>query len=85
MSSPSTPDGQHRVGIVVQPVEAQQIPRELTVAGQVQMDEQHTSHLGTIADGRITAVDVLPGAAVRKSARSSATCTATWSMRPSAP
>jgi membrane fusion protein, heavy metal efflux system len=60
-----TPDGQHRVGIVVQPVEAQQIPRELTVAGQVQMDEQHTSHLGTIADGRITEVDVLPGAAVR--------------------
>jgi cobalt-zinc-cadmium efflux system membrane fusion protein len=60
-----TPDGQHRVGIVVQPVEAQQIPRELTVAGQVQMDEQHTSHLGTLADGRITAVDVLPGAAVR--------------------
>lgn len=60
-----TPDGQHRVGIVVQPVEAQQIPRELTVAGQVQMDEQHTSHLGTLADGRIASVDVLPGAAVR--------------------
>jgi membrane fusion protein, heavy metal efflux system len=59
-----TPDGQRRVGIVVEPVEAQQIPRELTVAGQVQMDEQHTSHLGTIADGRITSVDVLPGAAV---------------------
>jgi membrane fusion protein, heavy metal efflux system len=59
-----TPDGQHRVGIVVQPVEAQQIPRELNVAGQVQMDEQHTSHLGTLADGRITSVDVLPGAAV---------------------
>src|SRR5271168_2400425 len=57
-------DGQHRVGIVVQPVEAQPIARELTVAGQVQMDEQHTSHLGTIADGRITAVDVLAGATV---------------------
>ena len=30
------------------------------------MDEQHTSHLGTIADGRITAVNVLPGAIVRR-------------------
>ncbi|HEX4651308.1 MAG TPA: efflux RND transporter periplasmic adaptor subunit [Granulicella sp.] len=59
-------DGQHRVGIVVQPVEAQQIPRELTVAGQVQMDEQHTSHIGAIADGRIISVSALPGAPVRK-------------------
>src|SRR5260370_15513558 len=30
------------------------------------MDEQHTSPLGTIADGRITAVNVLPGALVRR-------------------
>ncbi len=44
----------------------QQVPRALSVAGQVQMDEQQTSHLGTIADGRITAVNVLPGALVRR-------------------
>ena len=59
-------DDQRRVGIQVQPVVVQQIPRALSVAGQVQMDEQHTSHLGTIADGRITAVNVLPGAVVRR-------------------
>lgn len=44
----------------------QRTPRTLSVAGQVALDEQHTSHLGTIADGRITAVNVLAGAAVRK-------------------
>lgn len=58
-------DDQRRAGIQVEAVETQQVPRELTVAGQVQIDEQHTSHLGTIADGRITSVDVLPGVAVR--------------------
>jgi multidrug efflux pump subunit AcrA (membrane-fusion protein) len=58
-------DAQQRVGIQVQAVEMQQVSRELTVAGQVQMDEEHTSHLGTIADGRITSVDVLSGVAVR--------------------
>jgi membrane fusion protein, heavy metal efflux system len=58
-------DAQRRVGIQIQAVVTQQVPRELTVAGQVQIDEQHTSHLGTIADGLITSVDVLPGVAVR--------------------
>jgi cobalt-zinc-cadmium efflux system membrane fusion protein len=58
-------DAQRRAGIQVQAVETRQVSRELTVAGQVQIDEEHTSHLGTIADGRITSVDVLPGVAVR--------------------
>jgi membrane fusion protein, heavy metal efflux system len=58
-------DAQRRVGIQVQAVMMQQVPRELTVAGQVQIDEEHTSHLGTIADGRITSVDVLPGVVVK--------------------
>jgi membrane fusion protein, heavy metal efflux system len=58
-------DAQRRVGILVDAVAMQQLPRELTVAGQVQMDEEHTSHLGTLADGRITSVDVLPGVAVK--------------------
>jgi multidrug efflux pump subunit AcrA (membrane-fusion protein) len=59
-------EDQRRVGITIAPVEMRTIPRVLTVAGQVQMDEQHTSHLGTIADGRITSVDVLPGAVVKR-------------------
>ena len=60
------PLGPAKAGIEVQAVPVQQVPRVLSVAGQVQMDEQHTSHLGTIADGRITAVNVLPGAQVRR-------------------
>jgi membrane fusion protein, heavy metal efflux system len=58
-------DAQRRVGIQVQAVVTQALPRELTVASQVQMDEAHKSHLGTIADGRITSADVLPGVAVK--------------------
>ena len=57
---------QQRAGIQTAYVLVQRTPRTLSVAGQVAMDEQHTSHLGTIADGRITAVNVLPGASVRR-------------------
>lgn len=57
---------QQRAGIQTAFVLVQRVPRVLSVAGQVVLDEQHTSHLGTIADGRITAVNVLPGAAVHK-------------------
>ena len=57
---------QGRAGIQTAYVLVQHTPRTLSVAGQVAMDEQHTSHLGTIADGRITAVNVLPGASVRR-------------------
>jgi cobalt-zinc-cadmium efflux system membrane fusion protein len=59
-------EDQSRAGIQVNYVTVEQVPRSLSVAGQVGMDEQHTSHLGTIADGRITAVNVLPGAHVRR-------------------
>ncbi len=59
-------EDQHRAGITIAPVSVQQVPRILSAAGQVQMDEQHTSHVGTIADGRIMAVNVLPGAMVRR-------------------
>lgn len=59
-------DAQRRVGIQLQAVETQLVARDLPVAGQVQMDEEQTSHLGTIADGRITSVTVLPGAPVRR-------------------
>ena len=57
---------QQRAGIQTAYVLVQRTPRTLSVAGQVALDEQHTSHLGTIADGRITAVNVLPGAPVRR-------------------
>lgn len=57
---------QQRAGIRSDYVLIQRMPRLLSVTGQVAMDEQHTSHLGAIADGRITAVNVLPGAPVRR-------------------
>ncbi len=59
-------EDQQRAGIQVAAVTVKRLPRTLSVAGQVALDEQHTSHLGTIADGRITAVNVLPGASVRR-------------------
>ena len=59
-------EDQGRAGVQTDYVSVQHVPRTLSVAGQVVMDEQHTSHLGTIADGRVTAVNVLPGAAVRR-------------------
>lgn len=59
-------EDQQRAGIHTAMVLVQRVPRVLSVAGQVILDEQHTSHLGTVADGRITAVNVLPGAAVHK-------------------
>ena len=40
---------QARAGIQTAYVLVQRTPRTLSVAGQVAMDEQHTSHLGTIA------------------------------------
>ncbi len=58
-------EDQARAGIQTGNVLVQRMPRMLSVAGQVAMDEQHTSHLGTLADGRITAVSVLPGSPVR--------------------
>ncbi len=60
------PEDQQRAGIIVGQVEVRSMPRTLTVAGQVQMDEQHTSHIGAYADGPIMSVSVLPGAEVRR-------------------
>ena len=59
---------QQRVGIMVAAVEVRSVPRILSVAGQVQMDEQHTSHIGAVADGIVTSVNVLPGALVQRGA-----------------
>ncbi len=61
-----TPSDQQLAGIAVAPVLVERVPQTLTVAGQVQLDEQHTSHLGTLADGRISDVSVLAGAPVHR-------------------
>jgi cobalt-zinc-cadmium efflux system membrane fusion protein len=57
---------QHQAGIVLAPVEVSPVPRTLTVAGQIGMDEKHTSQVGAIADGRIASVKVLEGDRVQK-------------------
>lgn len=61
-----TLEDQRKAGIQVAEVAIERVPQALSVGGQVQVDEQHTSHLGTLADGRITAVNVLSGAVVRR-------------------
>ena len=61
-------DDQRRAGIQVAAVEVRSEPQQLVVAGQVAMDELHTAHIGTIADGPITTVNVLPGDLVRRGA-----------------
>ena len=59
-------EDQQRAGIHVDAVETRSMPRTLSVSGQVQMDEAHTSHVGALADGLITAVNVLEGAVVHR-------------------
>jgi multidrug efflux pump subunit AcrA (membrane-fusion protein) len=57
---------QKQAGIVVAPVELRPVARTLTVAGQIGMDEKHTSQVGAIADGRIATVNVLEGDRVQR-------------------
>ena len=53
-----------RAGIRIASVTVRQLPQQLTVAGQVAMDERHTAHIGARADGVVERVLVLPGDAV---------------------
>ena len=53
-------------GIRIAAVVVRRMPQTLTVAGQVAMDEKHTSHIGVYADGRVQSVSVLPGDRVRR-------------------
>ncbi len=62
------PEDQRRAAIQVAAVEVRTAPQQLVVAGQVAMDERHTAHIGTVAEGPITAVAVLPGDVVRRGA-----------------
>lgn len=61
-----SPAEQKQAGIVVAAVELRPIARTLTVAGQIGMDEKHTSQVGAIADGRIATVKVLEGDRVQR-------------------
>jgi len=58
------PEDLGKAGIHIADVEVRSVPRQLTVAGQVVMDEKHTDHIGVLADGQIERVLVLPGDSV---------------------
>ena len=55
-----------KAGIRIAAVTVRRMPQTLNVAGQVAMDEKHTSHIGVYADGRVQSVYVLPGDHVRR-------------------
>ena len=59
------PGNQAKAGVRVDTVQVRTVPQELTVAGQVMMDEKHTDHIGALAEGKIERVMVLPGDNVR--------------------
>ncbi len=59
------PEDLGKAGIRVAAVEVRSVPRQLTVAGQVGMDEKHTDHIGVLFDGQVERVLVLPGDQVR--------------------
>ena len=59
------PANLNKAGIRIAPVAVRSVARQLTVAGQVMMDEKHTDHIGVYADGQIERVYVLPGDNVR--------------------
>lgn len=59
-------EDQGRAGIQVAAVTVRSMPRSVSVPGQVAMDEQHTDHIGAIADGRVQSVYVLPGDTVHR-------------------
>ena len=59
-------EDQSRAGIQVSAVTVRAMPQVLSTAAQVAMDEKHTQHIGTLADGRIESVFVLPGDPVRR-------------------
>lgn len=61
-----TKSRQQNADIAVAPVDMRPLPQTLSVAGQIGMDEKNTSRIGVIADGRITAVNVLPGDHVQR-------------------
>ena len=59
------PNDQAKAGIRIVPVQVRTVPRTLSVAGQVAMDEKQTEHLGAYADGQIERVLVSVGDTVR--------------------
>ena len=50
------PDQQRIAGIRVVALQPREVPRTLTVPGQIAIDEQRTSHISPYADGKITEI-----------------------------
>lgn len=60
-----TVEQQTEAGVRTVSVETRSAPQSLIVTGKVSMDEQHTAHIGALADGIVESVFVLPGNSVR--------------------
>jgi RND family efflux transporter MFP subunit len=60
-----TVEQQRQAGVRTASVETRSAPQSLIVTGKVSMDEQHTAHIGALADGIVENVYVLPGDNVR--------------------
>lgn len=56
---------QTEAGIRTAAVETRAVPQSLTVTGKVVMDERQTTHIGSLTDGIVETVSVLPGDTVR--------------------
>jgi membrane fusion protein, heavy metal efflux system len=59
-------DAQQRVGIRVVRIEPRQISETLQVPGQIAADEQRTSHIGSIVQGRVVDIVAFPGQHVKR-------------------
>lgn len=60
-----TVEQQAQAGVKIASVETRSAPQALVVTGKVTVDEQHTAHIGALADGIVETVSVLPGDKVR--------------------
>ena len=61
-----TPDTQKTVGLHVLSVVARAVPVVFTAPGQIALNEDHTVHVGTYADGRVVEVNATVGEHVAK-------------------
>ena len=61
-----SPSQQQTVGIRVEMIQPRSVPRILSVPGQIMMDEQHTAHIASYADGRVMEILKQPGDQVRR-------------------
>ncbi len=61
-----SPSQQQTAGIRVEMIQPRSVPRMLSVPGRIMLDEQHTAHIASYADGRVIELLKQPGDTVRR-------------------